>query len=76
MAIALSMGITLEAKSVTSVGELRESRAKWKAEKIANMTQATSALEGQGFDPFARLNIVARIKQKLLAGPAKDLWSE
>ena len=76
MAIADAMGMSLVTKPLESIGEFREKQAERKAGMIVKMTQATSAMEGQGLDPLAYVDTKAQIKQKLLAGPAKDLWAE
>lgn len=75
IAQALGSDIAPDLHETYPVEDFREKRAEFKAQKIVEATSATSALEGQNIDEADREAIKRRIKQKLLAGPPKDLWS-
>lgn len=76
LAIADALGLAIEVSPHMSVEEYRDWQADRKAGQIGAMTQATSALEGQGLDKETRKAIKERLKQKLLAGSPSALWSE
>ncbi len=76
IAIAEALGIKITVHDEKTVSGLRENQAYLKAGKSVDMTQGTSALEGQGLDPAELMEARERLKQKLLAGSAKNLWSE
>lgn len=76
IAETLGFHVGVEFEESVSAEEYRARRANKKAEEIVRATQATSALEGQGLDKQALKNMKERIKQKLLAGPAKNLWAD
>jgi transcriptional regulator with XRE-family HTH domain len=74
--IAAALGFRIEAVPEKSAGDMREGQAAAKAGKIVAMTQATSLMEGQGVDTLSLGDMEDRLKQKLLAGPSKNLWSD
>jgi len=76
IAETLGCHIGVDFEESYSVEEYREARANKKAEDVVRATQATSAMEGQGLDEKTLADMKQRIKQNLLAGPAKDLWAE
>jgi transcriptional regulator with XRE-family HTH domain len=76
LAIAEAMGMTLIVDAPLSVGDFRRYAASIKAHDVVNRTMATSALEGQNIDAKTIHEMQDSAKQRLLAGPAKDLWAE
>lgn len=76
MAIAEALGMTLTTNPLMEAGEFRACQADRKAASVVNRTRATSALEGQNFDARTLNQMRDSARQRLLAGPAKDLWSK
>ena len=75
-AIADALGMTIEMRSLSDVEDLREQQARRKAERLVNMVQGTSGLEGQAVDKEKAEHMVRRTVHELLAGSDRKLWSE
>jgi transcriptional regulator with XRE-family HTH domain len=74
--IAEALGMNIDATPRASAAELRERRAREKAQRLVSMVQATSALEGQALDP-EDLNAMARqTSHELMAGSPRRLWGD
>jgi transcriptional regulator with XRE-family HTH domain len=75
-ALASVLGVELKFVPLCGVGELRERQARHKAERLVQMVQATSGLEGQGLDPETLNEMVNQTAHELLAGSKGKLWKE
>jgi transcriptional regulator with XRE-family HTH domain len=76
IAQALGSDISPDLHETYTVDEYREKRAHYKAEKIINAAQATSALEGQNVNSETLQSMKKNLIHKLLAGSPKKLWSD
>ena len=74
--IAAALGFEIELKSTLSGQDVRERRARQKAEQLVRQVQATSALEGQAVDRIHLEDMIRQTTHELLAGPSRHLWSE
>ncbi len=74
-AIAAALGVTVRFGE-SDPDDMRREQAHKKAERIARMVQATSALEAQAVDAKTFRRLVERTRRELLTGPRRRLWSE
>lgn len=72
-AIAHRLGVEIIAESNNAYAMIMR-RAEEVAQDIAEATQATSQLEGQGFSEDKQAEFVHQTKAELLAGPKRRLW--
>lgn len=73
-AVAAALGVTIQFDE-SDPDDLRDAQARAKAEHVARIVQATSALEGQGVDARTFRRLVERSRRELLTGPSRRLWS-
>jgi transcriptional regulator with XRE-family HTH domain len=76
IAIAEVLGMNCQILDAKDAENMRHERARHLARKLAETTQATMALEGQGLKPKSVKDMTGREISKLLAGPNKKLWSD
>ena len=76
VAIAVALGMMLDAVPITPAQELLEQQARKKAERLVRMVQGTSAWEGQGVSARHIGQMVKKTVQELLAGSRRRLWAE
>ncbi|MGN6369370.1 MAG: helix-turn-helix domain-containing protein [Phycisphaerae bacterium] len=74
--IATTLGLTISAQPITSAEQLREQRARKKAERLIKQLQATSALEGQALTKEQLDDMVRKTIHELLAGSSRRLWED
>lgn len=70
---ALGIGVTIDESDAES---FKRRAAMAKAERIARLVQATSALEGQAVDDDAFQRLVERSFYELMSGPSRRIWSD
>ncbi len=73
--IAQALGLNFELKPTASDQDYAEQQAREKAERIARMVQATSALECQAVDRETFDEMVRQTVHELMAGSRRRLWS-
>ena len=76
IAIAEVLGMKCQMLDTKDAESMRYERARHVARKLAETTQATMALEGQGLKWKNIKDIMGREISKLLAGSNKKLWSD
>ncbi len=74
--IAATLGLTIVAQPAVPSEQLREDRARAKAERLIKQLQATSALEGQALSKDELDAMVRKTMHELLAGSSRRLWQE
>ena len=74
--IATALGLTITAEPAVPSEELREDRARAKAERLIQQLQATSALEGQALSKEELDAMVRKTMHELLAGSSRRLWED
>jgi len=73
--IAQVLGLSLTTEEVVSTQTMLENQAHQKAEKLAGMVQATSALEAQGVSADSYKAIKNQLFYGLISGSKRRLWS-
>ena len=76
IAIAAVLGMECGISDIADANRMRQDRAVKSAWKLAEATQATMALEGQGLGRKEREDLMARERLRLLAGPNSKLWTD
>jgi len=74
-AIAKALGAEIGVVRKRTVNALRQEQARKKARKLAGVSQASAALEGQGARVDAVKRVEADIMARLLSGPRLRLWT-
>lgn len=73
-AIAEALRMRIDLRPEVSSERLLLDRARQTARKLAEMTQATAALEGQAVNTRERLKLERMFVHKLMAGTSQQLW--
>ena len=73
--VADALEVDLAAVANCSSLEFQQREARAKAEKIVQLVQGTSALEGQAVDAETLAQMVQRTVHELIAGPKRRLWA-
>jgi len=76
LAIAEVLGMSIDATPRAHVNQMREQRAREKAERLVSMVQATSALEAQAVSSDDLSAMTRQTTHELMAGSPRKLWSE
>ncbi len=76
LAVIQILGMELNVVPRLDSAAILEQQARRKAEKLVQMVQETSALEGQGVSAGQMGRMIRKTIQELLAGSRRRLWAE
>jgi transcriptional regulator with XRE-family HTH domain len=76
LAVANILGMNLDATPCAHANQVREKRAREKAERLVRLVQGTSGLEGQAVDAQTLEAMTRQTVHELMTGSSRQLWAE